>query len=199
MYGLSGASRSGKSSLAKHLSTVLEIPYVDSSTTVLMREAGFNPVAAMDIDTRIKAQEHLFQAYQRLLDRQPPAFITDRTPIDMLAYMLGEVTMHNTTEAQGEKIADYVDRCVAATESRFALVVVTLPLKTYEAAPDKPPPSKGYQSLIHTIISGALRNSHCPTLHLDPMSLESRANVVVDSLVTFRQAMSERNAAEVFH
>lgn len=178
---------------------MLEIPYVDASTTALMKEGGFNPVAVMDIDTRIKAQNHLLDAYLRLLDRQPPNFITDRTPIDMLAYTLGEVTMHNTTVQQGEQIADYCDRCVAAAESRFALIIVTCPLKDYEVHPDKPPPSKAYQGLIHAIISGALRNSHVPTMHLDPGSVEHRTNVVVNSLVSFRQAMGEQVAAQVIH
>lgn len=178
---------------------MLEIPYVDASTTALMQEAGFNPVSVMDIETRIKAQEHLLDAYLRLLDRQPPNFVTDRTPIDMLAYTLGEVTMHNTTEEQGERIAAYCDRCVAAAESRFALVIVTEPLKTYEARPDKPPPSKAYQALIHTIICGSLRNSHVPTMQLESNPVEVRVNLVVNSLISFRQTMSEQVAQQVIH
>lgn len=199
MFGLSGASRSGKSTLAKRMSEALEIPYVDSSTTALMAEAGFNPVSAMDIDTRIRAQEHLLDAYIRLVDRQGRNFVTDRTPIDMLAYTLGEVTMHNTNEEQGKRIAEYCRRCVASSESRFALIIVTLPLATYEVRPDKPPPSLAYQDLIHNLITGALRNSVIPTMHLDADSVENRLLRVINSLGSWRHTLSEQMAQEVRH
>jgi nicotinamide riboside kinase len=199
MYGLSGASRSGKTTLAKRLSVHLEIPYVDSSTTALMQEAGFDPVSVMDIETRIKAQEHLLDAYLRLLDRQLPYFITDRTPVDMLAYTLGEVTMHNTTEALGRRIADYCDRCIAETEARFALVMLTFPLKSYDAQPGKPPASAAYQSMIHAIVTGALRNSQIPVMHVEDEPIEQRVEKVMQTIINWRRDLTEKLGQEVFH
>ena len=200
MYGLSGASRSGKTTLAKKMAEVMEVPFVDSSTTALMQQAGFNPVAVLDIETRIEAQEHLLQAYLRLIDAQPsPYFVTDRTPMDMLAYMLAEVSMHNTTFEQGERINAYCENCIAAAESRFSLVLLVHPLSVYEVRSDKPPLNRAYQGHIHLLIEGALRSCEIPTMRVKADTVENRMTQIMATMVGWRRHMSEQLAQEVFH
>lgn len=160
-FGVGGASGTGKTTLAKDVSAMLNVPYHDASVTKIMQRIGFDPVAAgHDLDSRLTAQEHLLDAFCADLRALPRPFITDRTPIDMAAYMLGELTMRNATEDQGERVALYVERCVRATETLFDSTVYTRPLLSYDVAPTRPPPNVAYQKQIHLLISALLSEAH---------------------------------------
>lgn len=160
-FGIGGASGTGKTTLAKDVSVLLDIPYHDASVTRIMQRIGFDPVAAgHDLDSRITAQEHLLDAFCADLRSLPRPFITDRTPIDMAAYMLGEITMRNSTAEQGAKVAAYVERCVRATEMLFDSTVYTRPLPSYDIVETRPPPNAAYQRQIHLLICALLSEAH---------------------------------------
>lgn len=152
-FGLAGSSGSGKTTLAKDVSVMMEIPYHDASVTALMKRIGFDPVAAgHSLDARLAAQNHLLDAFCAELRQLPRPFVTDRTPVDMAAYMLGEVTMTNASAAQGEAITAYVNRCLRATEELFDSFAVVGPLPFYAAASTRPPPNPAYQKKIDLLI-----------------------------------------------
>lgn len=156
-FALAGSSGTGKTTLAKAIADVMGIPYHDASVTRIMNEIGVNPVATLDsIDTRIAAQEQLLVRYIEELRTLPRPFITDRTPLDMAAYVLGEVTMLNTTREQGERIAKYVSVCQERTRELFDAVTVLRPLPFYESKSTRPPPNPAYQHQIQTLIEGIL-------------------------------------------
>jgi energy-coupling factor transporter ATP-binding protein EcfA2 len=158
-YGLSGASGTGKSTLAKALAEKMHIHYLDASTTRLMAEFSFNPVGdGHSLDERITAQEYLLGAFVRMLRHAPRPFVCDRTPIDMAAYMLGEITMRNSTLAQGERVRKYVGDCMEALFHNFDAVLTVRPLGTYEAASTRPPRNPAYQWKIQYLIDGLIAN-----------------------------------------
>jgi len=158
MFGISGAQRTGKTTLAKAVAEKLKFHYHDSSVTKIMREFGINPVGDVPLGERIKAQEFLLEKSCDALRQAPRPAITDRTPLDFIAYMLGEVTMHNTAEEFHEPIQTYVKNCLAAAEKYFDMILIVRPLLTYKAADDKPPPNRAYQSAIQYLIEGAAQN-----------------------------------------
>lgn len=199
MYGISGSSRSGKSTLAKALAQTLNLPYVDSSTTALMKQSGYNPVANMSIADRIDAQEKLLISYVLLMQKAPRVFITDRTPIDMLAYTLAEVTMHNTNAEISQRINLYAERCMNATGNLFSLLFVTRPLPFYEVAPDKPPPNSAYQSHIHLLIEGAVHACSVPWMIVSTDTVENRVKQVVGSIGDYMIKSRDNNPLQVFH
>lgn len=199
MYGLSGASRTGKTTLAKALSVHMGCPYVDSSTTAIAAKAGFNMVGNLSIEERIQAQEILLNGYMELILENGPVFITDRTPIDMLAYTLAEVTMHSCGPELGQRISQYGKRCVELTEKTFALVFMVDPLPNYESQPDKPPPNKAYQEHIHLLIMGALTDSQIPTMFVDAGSVEQRVAGCMLSLGRFLETTKQEHQQEIFH
>lgn len=199
MYGLAGASRSGKTTLAKRLSQDLSIPFLDSSTTVLARKAGFNMVANMSVEERIIAQEKLLDSYMELVDEAPKVFVTDRTPFDMLAYTLAEVGMHTTSAELGERIDKYAEACISAGESTFAMVMHVDPLLFYEESPDKPPLNKAYQKHIHLLIGGALMESSVPTMCVEKGSVDERARRILASIQRYLENMKQTIEQEVVH
>lgn len=155
-FAIVGAQRSGKSTLAKKIAELRNWHYHDASVTEIMKEYGVNGVGNLSIEDRIGAQEFLLTRFIEKLRAAPRPLITDRTPIDMIGYALGEVTMHNTDEATGLRIHNYVERCLEETRKNFDTIVLVRPLPTYTPDPKSPPPNRGYQTQIQMIIEGAL-------------------------------------------
>jgi hypothetical protein len=176
MFGLAGAHRSGKTTLAKRVAEDLGIHYHDASISKFAKELNINAVGDLPVAERVKVQEHILKRYCEEIDKigrdRMPA-ITDRTPLDMIGYMLGEVTMHSTTPEDGKLIAHYVDRCLAATLRHFDTIIVLRPLPTYTADPKSPPESLAYQWQNQMIVEGALAQ-------LNQMPLQQARLLTVD-------------------
>lgn len=157
--GLAGASGTGKTTLAKMIANETTLTYHDASITRLMKEAGIDGVSSLSIDDRVTLQEKILDLYVQDLKKQPGMVITDRTPLDMIGYMLGDVTMHNTDLALGKRIHAYVQRCLKATQMNFDSVIILRPLPFYQANETRPPMNPAYQYLVQYIIEGAARDT----------------------------------------
>jgi hypothetical protein len=129
--------------------------YHDASVTKIMQAAGVDPVGDLTLEERLPAQWKLLTQYLHDISILPRPFITDRSPLDMIAYMLGEVTMHNTSAEFGQEIDEYVNACVVATRNNFDSIIILRPLPTYAAADGKPPPNPAYQWQSQMIMEGA--------------------------------------------
>jgi hypothetical protein len=157
-FGFAGAHRTGKTTLAKRVAEDLGYHYHDASVSKIMKEAGINAVGDVPIEQRMEAQEFLLTRYLRDLAQAPRSMVTDRTPLDMIGYMLGEVTMHNTTAEVGDRVHAYFERCIEATVQHFDTIILVRPLDNYVADPKSPPLNRGYQDLVQMIIEGAAWN-----------------------------------------
>lgn len=155
-FGLSGAHRSGKTTLARALSEQMQIPFFETSTSKLLAEKGINAVGDLPLLQRIEAQEYLIEKHWELTQALPRPFISDRTPLDMIAYTLGEVTMHNTDLQTAQRIQRYVERCLWVANHTYSGILVLRPLPFYEKDDTKPPENPGYQTMIQMIVEGAL-------------------------------------------
>jgi AAA domain len=178
-FGFAGAHRTGKTTLAKLVAEDLGWHYHDASVSRIMKEAGINAVGDVPMEARIEAQEFLLQRYLQNLSKAPRPIITDRTPLDMVGYCLGEVTMHNTTPELGMRIDNYVHTCLCATLEYFDTVIVVGQLPTeYAVDPTKPPPNLGYQTLVQLLIEGAaVQINHSMYIEwLDASDLQERRN-----------------------
>ncbi len=154
-FGFAGAHRTGKTTLAKLVAEDLKMTYHDASVSKIMKEAGINAVGDVPLQARIEAQEFLLKRYLKDLQWAPRPLVTDRTPLDMIGYALGELTMHNTDAALGRRFDDFCDACIGATVQHFDTIVVVRPLTTYTADPSKPPHNLGYQTMVQLLIEGA--------------------------------------------
>lgn len=161
-FSISGSHRSGKSTLAQHIANDLGFHFWETKTAELMRTKGIAIVSDMGIEDRLRAQELLLEAFVEHIDALPFTsypFICDRSPLDMLAYTLGEVTMHNTDPAIGERIHRYAETCLQVTRTYFDSVVIVRPLGHYAPASDKPPANLAYQWQIQFLIEGAFMSA----------------------------------------
>ncbi|MCK1543342.1 hypothetical protein IVB12_15610 [Bradyrhizobium sp. 179] len=173
----------------------------DASVSKIMREAGINAVGDVPLEARVEAQEFLLKRYLKDLQWAPRPLITDRTPLDMIGYMLGEITMHNTDAVLGRRIQNYVEECLGATMIHFDTIIVVRPLTTYVEDPDKPPMNRAYQSLVQFIIEGSanLCEEAIFVNHIDIQELAERRRISNEILTERMSELAQASQAALRH
>lgn len=117
---LSGISGIGKTTMAKHISELYGIPFIDGSSKVLWDKLGIvshndlidrcnrDPKFAIDFQFRLLE-------YRRELMQKNSSFVTDRSPLDNLVYFLLQVSF-NTNQLQ---TADYIRECQMSYPTQY--------------------------------------------------------------------------------
>jgi hypothetical protein len=123
--GLCGAHRTGKTTLAKEIASHLDIPFVQTTTSQVFANLGLDPAAPMDFATRLFVQHHVLDAAEKIWQSADYPFVSDRTPIDMIAYTLGDI--QGKTEVNFALLNQYIDRCFAITNQYFQNLVIIQP------------------------------------------------------------------------
>lgn len=154
--GLTGAHRTGKTTLAKSLSEINEAPLALSSASAVAEEMGIDLTKPLKFDMRLAFQERLLDAYEKLYASYDCLFFSDRTPLDLAAYLIADVPNDLTDEDVITRTNNYVERCMAVTEKYFCMVTVVQPGIQYVAEPGKPLPNSSYQEAINTICLGLM-------------------------------------------
>lgn len=190
-FGFAGAHRTGKTTLAKRVAEELGWYYHDASVSKVMREAGINAVGDVPIAQRIEAQEFLLKRYLADLQFAPRPMVTDRTPLDMISYMLGEITMHNTDAATGDRVHKYTTDCITATLTHFDTIIMVRPLNVYKVEEGKPPLNRGYQDVVQLLAEGAA------ALVEPQMYIERMVPSDLDERVAYSKDVFTRRMAEI--
>ncbi len=123
--GLCGAHRTGKTTLAIALADRLNIPFVRTTTSQVFAHLGLDPAQPMDFKTRLFVQNHVLDAAEQIWQNSVTPFISDRTPIDMIAYTLGDI--QGKTEVDFDLLNQYIDRCFASTNQFFQDLAIIQP------------------------------------------------------------------------
>jgi len=123
--GLCGAHRTGKTTLAIAISNRLNIPFVRTTTSQVFARLGLDPAETMDFKTRLFVQNHVLDAAEQVWQNSSSPFISDRTPIDMIAYTLGDI--QGKTEVDNDLLTQYIDRCFASTNKFFQNLAIIQP------------------------------------------------------------------------
>ena len=155
--GLCGGHRTGKTTLAIALASDLNIPFVRTTTSQVFAELGLDPAEPMDFKTRLFIQNHVLDAAEKVWQDSPSPFISDRTPIDMIAYTLGDI--QGKTEVDFDLLNQYIDRCYASTNQFFqnlAIIQSGIPL-VYEQGKAALNPS--YIEHINVLVIGLCHDS----------------------------------------
>lgn len=123
--GLCGAHRTGKTTLANAIATRLDMPFVRTTTSQVFEKLGLDPAAPMDFKTRLFVQNHVLAAAEQVWQSSPTPFVSDRTPIDMIAYTLGDI--QGKTEVDFDLLSQYIDRCFDSTNQFFQNLAIVQP------------------------------------------------------------------------
>lgn len=159
IYGISGSSGTGKSTVATMVADAMSLTFVRTSITDCARKHGFDAVGNLSITKRIELQFHLLNDMLDLIEKADRPAILDRTPIDMIAYMLGEVGMHSheaLTMEQMKLVETYVGMCMNAARKHFDHIFLLGPIPVYFEVSTRPALNPAYQVHTQMIMRGAL-------------------------------------------
>lgn len=185
ILGLAGTHRSGKSTLARDVAEKAGIGFYDGSFGRLAKTLGYESVARMDIAERLSMQHRVLDLYEREIRRDGGGLITDRTPLDMCAYLVAEVGMHaGLEEAASRSVVAYRDRCISLTRELFDAVFLLQPLPVYVVADGKPSGDPAYQQHIQMLIEGAVHAARgsVRTITIDALDHATRIGKVLDAI-----------------
>ena len=171
MIGLTGAHRTGKTTLAKAWAKENDAEYV--ALPKVIEAMGLEPKDINTLGVRLKVQRKLVEACHDTFSNKRAMFISDRTPLDVAAYTLADGSMDMTLSQQQEMVS-IVEDCIDITNSCFKMLALLQPGIPYVSEPGKPLFNVAYQEHIHSLIVGFLSDPrveiswwHFPRIQLD--------------------------------
>lgn len=206
LYGICGAHRSGKTTLAKALAEDLGIHFHETSTTQVAKQFGFDPVAPMSLRDRISMQIMLLGNHLEVINSLPRPLIVDRTPLDFMAYTLCEFGMQSAKETDPDVLAaaeTFHGACMAATRMHYDRLYFLEPLSTYQVDNTKatPDPNRAFQIHYSLVMKGALQDLSEDVEHavLVDEDFEFRREWVHDSIVDRLNEISSLREKAPYH
>lgn len=201
LFSLSGASRSGKTTLARRVAAKLSIGCHEVSVAKIGREAGFEMVSNMPLPVRLEAQEKLLEQFVVNIRKLDQPHILDRCPIDFIMYMLAEVNMHAGPPELMTRIHAYTERCIDVTKTYFDTVLALRPLPFYQVDPDKPPENPAYQWHGQYLIEGAINRlrPRVQTGFITITNFEDRVRAVSEMLEVRLVAIVDKRQSASLH
>jgi len=203
MFGVVGTHRSGKTTLARELSERLGIHFQDSSFGRIAKDLGYDSVAPMSLSERIDMQEKVLDRHIEEIKAAPRPCLTDRTPMDMITYTLGEIGMHHDASPElQQRILAYVQRCIDLTKQNYDTLIVCKPLPgNYKVEEGKPPPNIAYQHHLQFILEGALKQvDRTVTVGiLNVADLETRISASAGVICERLEQISAQKRTAIYH
>lgn len=127
MIGLLGPHGSGKTTLARAYGEYARIPIVETQTSRLWADMGLDPKVEHPFPVRLHFQERVLVALVDAYCSAGVAFISDRTPLDALAYTMADVHNDNVQGREWLRLKNYTDACFRVTNQHFTNLVLVQP------------------------------------------------------------------------
>ncbi len=178
--GLCGSHRTGKTTTAKKLADDNDIPFVETTTSAVFAKHDLKPSSPMDFSTRLWIQDKVLEAAEEIWS-QHRHFITDRTPLDMLAYTLGDI--QGRTQIEFEALEHYITRCFESCNRYFSRLCVVQPGIPLIAAPGKAALNEAYIEHLNTLVLGLCLDERQQT----PFSVMPRKCIAISERCLFIQ------------
>ena len=203
MIGLCGAHRTGKTSLARAFTSTNVIPFVQTDVSGVFKALGFDPKEDYDFKVRMFIQNRILDATESIYKSGGAQFITDRTPLDMLAYTMADIQRANLDSDDIAMFEDYMERCFEVTNRFFATLIVVQPGIPLVEAEGKAPLNKAYIEHINTLVMGLIVDERMrATRHFIPrnmIDMRLRVNCVNNVLATVTGRFERVAAEQSFH
>lgn len=197
--GLIGAHRVGKTTLARRYAEKTGCLFLETSVSAVFAELGLDPAKPMDFKTRMDVQElvleRLEKQYREASLKQD--VITDRTPLDMVAYTMADAAGEAVPEDQQERFAKYIDKCFEVTNRYFSVVVLVQPGLAMEPTPGKAAANVAYCEHLNMLLKACMGDDRLTIqgYHLKKSSLDLEKRFAALDFCVKRSV--ERAAAEL--
>lgn len=128
-YGIAGAHRSGKTTLARAVSVQHGLEYLDANVSGTIAELGYTPRQELPFKERLKVQNAILESlaikYALMGDKE---FVTDRTPMDVLGYTFSEVQRSTLDAEDRVAFTKHVERAIQVTAQNLKGVMLVQPV-----------------------------------------------------------------------
>jgi len=204
VIGLAGAHRVGKTTLARAFAEKHGLVFVQTSASEVFREFGMDPATRYTFDDRLSVQEEILKRFdqQYAAVGAAPA-ITDRTPLDMLAYTLAEAVQDMVTERDQRRLKKYVQDCIDVTNKRFGVLLVVQPGIQVVAEDGKAALNDAYIEHLNTLILGLTVDERIKAAHFylprGMLDMEERIAAVEYALNRARKRAEVERDSAVMH
>jgi hypothetical protein len=180
--GLCGSHRTGKTTLAEAISQKTGMPFLKTGTSEIFQQCGLDPALPMDFGKRLWIQHKILDAAENIWHAEQGQFITDRTPVDMMAYTLADI--QGATEVNFDELEGYLARCIEVTNKFFTMLVLVQPGIPLMHEEGKAALNEGYLEHLNYLILGLCNDDRVKGtlvyLHRTMTSLEERATTVLN-------------------
>ncbi len=177
--GISGSHRSGKTTLATALSKEIEIPLLKTSSSSVFKQHGLHPAQSLDFKTRLWIQHRIIEAAIKVW--RQPNFVTDRTPIDFMAYTLADI--QGATDVNFAELEAYLTYCFEVTHQFFTKIIILQPAIPLIYEEGKAALNRAYMEHLNSLIQGLCHDERlkCPSFLIKRhiTSLEGRVRAVL--------------------
>lgn len=166
MLGLVGAHRVGKTTLARAYSEKTGIPFLQTNVGAIFAALGLDPAQPYTFGERLDIQERILSEVDNVFAQYVGEnIITDRTPIDMLAYTMAEATPLVLGEEEELRLKKYMDRCIEVANRRFSALVLVQPGIPLVAEEGKAVASPGYIEHLSAMMLGLIVDERVKPAH----------------------------------
>ncbi|MDM8565275.1 AAA family ATPase [Candidatus Halobeggiatoa sp. HSG11] len=148
--GICGSHRTGKTTLAQAIADKTGINLLKTDTNAIFVQQGLHPSQPLDFPTRLKIQKLIIQAAVKIW--QTDNFVTDRTPIDFMAYTLADI--QGNTEVDFIELEAYLTECFMVTNQIFSKLIVIQPAIPLVYESGKAALNKSYMEHLNIIVQG---------------------------------------------
>lgn len=163
--GLCGSHRTGKTTLARQVAAQRHMEFLETTTSSVFARNGLNPSEPMDFSTRIWIQDKVVDAAVEVWQAASGPFISDRTPIDMLAYTLADI--QGKSEVDFTALEKYMEHCFSVTNRFFSRLVVVQPAIPLVHEEGKAALNKAYMEHLNFLVMGLCQDERqCCPVHI---------------------------------
>ena len=192
MIGISGAHRTGKTTICESLTKRgIVFKPIEISKCSVWDDLGSESIQ-LTFAERLSVQEELFNYLERkLMDiraicNNDVNIIVDRTPIDLIGYLLTNIDS-TTSNLLKNRTIKLIEECIAVTNYWFKGIIIVQPgikVKTTDTKKGKTYNSYVYQEALNSVILGQLQNFHGSYLIIpkDELQLDKRIKRIVNWL-----------------
>lgn len=179
MFGLCGAQRTGKSTLAGAFAEEAGVPALYTSASGVFAEMGLDPKADYPLAQRLDVQRRILDSFEKQYRAvEGGIFIADRTPIDMMAYTIADIQRANVPSELEGVIESYLKDCIEVSNATFSILMVVQPGIPVVEAEGKAPGSFAYTEHINHLVMGIVVSEAIESAHYyvprDMLELEQR-------------------------
>lgn len=162
---LTGAHRTGKTTLAKAFSERSGIPFIKTGASQVFIDMGLDPKIDYPMEIRLDIQKKILNSFELQCKSVAGLFITDRTPIDFMAYTLADCQRGNIPVHLHEPLEKYMTDCINLTNWLFPVLIVVQPGIKLVEAPGKAPAHTAYVEHINHLIMGIMVSERIQSEH----------------------------------